>query len=64
MFNSQGHIAMGSLEELPTFPHEVPGPRFEPATKEVEGEHSNHYTSEPPFLQLKQYLCYECFSFV
>ena len=69
-FNSQGHIAMGSLRvEEPvhtswsrfcTVNHrasasnyqlsnmEVPGQRFELATSEVEGKHSNRYTTESP----------------
>ena len=28
----------------------MPGLRSEPATSEVEGEHSNHYTTEPPLM--------------
>ena len=31
----------------PSKPHPQP-PRFKPVTSEVEGEHSNHYTTEPP----------------
>ena len=30
---------------------EVPGPRFEPATSEVEGDRSNCYTTEPTHMQ-------------
>ena len=35
--------------QLPTLQHEAPGLRFEPATSEVEGEHSNRYTIESPY---------------
>ena len=33
---------------LQTFQHGVPRPKFEPAILEVEGEYSSRYTTEPP----------------
>ena len=37
-----------SASNLPTFQHEAPSPRFEPAASEVGGKNSNRYTTEPP----------------
>ena len=55
-FNSQGHIATGSLqvEETSaycTVNHRASASNYqltEPAASEVEGENSNPYTTEPP----------------
>ena len=44
----------GIGKQLPTFQHEAPRPRFEPAATEVRGENSNHYTTEPPNRWCKQ----------
>ena len=45
-FCTVNHWALAGNYQLSNM--KVPGPRFEPATSEVEGEHSNHYTTEPP----------------
>ena len=66
-FNSLGHIATGSIQVEETsayctvnhqalasnYQHEAPGPRFEQAASEVEGENYNHYTTEPPNMDIQ-----------
>ena len=39
-------LGIGKL--LSTFQHEAPRLRFDPATSVTEGEHCNHYITEPP----------------
>ena len=41
---------------ITTFKHEVPGPRFKPATSEVEGENSNRYTTET-LMYMQTFIC-------
>ena len=46
MHTSWSRFCIVNHQASATFQHKVPGPIFEPATSDIEGEHSNCYITE------------------